>query len=97
MVRDQFVTAAQTEQCAGAFELALGKKTYDFTGCDLFRRGANRGTGMARLDRDAAHDTQERPQKRLVIKFPVDDVTNRTRTSELQHDRIDPGDVIGQK
>jgi hypothetical protein len=32
-----------------------------------------------------------------VIKFLIDDVTNRPRASELQDDGIDPRDVIRQK
>ena len=32
-----------------------------------------------------------------MIKFLIDDVTNRSRASELEDEGIDPGDVIGQE
>ena len=52
---------------------------------------------MSYIDRNAAGRSQKRPQHRLVIKFLIDDVTNRPRASELQDDGIDPRDVIRQK
>src|SRR5438067_2630158 len=52
---------------------------------------------MAGVNRDAADRAQKRAQCRLVIKFLVDDVTNRAWTGELEDEGIDPGDVIGQK
>jgi len=32
-----------------------------------------------------------------VIKFLIDDVTDRSRASELEDDGVDPGNVIWQK
>src|SRR5205814_10030165 len=39
----------------------------------------------------------ERAEHRLVIKFLIDDVTNGSRTGELQDERVNPGDMIWQK
>src|SRR6266849_8719861 len=52
---------------------------------------------MTGVDRNAADRSQKRFQCRLVIKFLVDDVTNRSWTAELEDERVDPADVIGQK
>src|SRR5258708_2038134 len=52
---------------------------------------------MSYIYRNTAGRSQKRAQHRLVIKFLIDDVTNRSRASELQDDGVHPGDVIGQK
>src|SRR5206468_11936976 len=52
---------------------------------------------MADINRNAADCAQKRAQDRLVIKFLIDDVTNRPRACELEDEGIDPGDVIRQK
>jgi hypothetical protein len=52
---------------------------------------------MARIDWDASTEPQKPMQHRFVIEFLVDDVTNRALAGELQHDGIDPADVIRQK
>src|SRR5438270_5929933 len=52
---------------------------------------------MAGVNRDAADRAQKRAQCRFVIKFLVNNVTNRAWTGELEDEGIDPGDVIGQK
>ena len=52
---------------------------------------------MADVNRNAADRAQKGAQDRFVIKFLIDDVTNRSRASELQDDGIDPRDVIRQK
>src|SRR5438045_3773842 len=52
---------------------------------------------MADVNRDAADSAHKRAQHWFTIKFLIDDVTNRSRASELENQGIDPGDVIGQK
>ena len=52
---------------------------------------------MAPIDRNAPQQPKKRIQEWFVIKFPLDDVTDWTRGSELKQDGIDPGDVVGQK
>src|SRR2546422_8834843 len=52
---------------------------------------------MTRVDRDATDEPHKGLQDRLMIKFLVDDITNRSWARDLQNDRIDPGDVIWQK
>ena len=36
-------------------------------------------------------------EARFAVKFLIDDVTNRSGTSELEDEGVDPGDVVGQK
>src|ERR1700724_1037113 len=52
---------------------------------------------MADVDGNATGRVQKRAQHRFVIKFLVDDVTNRAGACELEDEGIDPGDVVGQK
>src|SRR5438309_8872736 len=96
-MRDQFVTALQTQQRARAFQLTLGKKADNFAIGDFFRGRANRRARMTRVARDAADESHKGLQDRLAIKFLVDDVADRSWARDLQNDRIDPGDVIWQK
>src|SRR5262249_41885502 len=49
------------------------------------------------VDRNGANHSQWRLQHRVPIKLFVDDESNRPGASELQNDRIHPGDVIGHK
>ena len=52
---------------------------------------------MTDIDRDAAQRAQNRVQNWFVIILLVDDVTDRARTSELQHERVHPTDMIRHK
>src|SRR5712691_7974295 len=96
-MRDQFVAAPQTQQCSGARELALRKKTNDLAVRDFFGGSPNRGARTTGINWNTTDDAQEGSQDRFVIEFLVDDVTNGTRTGQLQHNRVDPADVIRQK
>jgi hypothetical protein len=52
---------------------------------------------MADINGNAPERPQKRMQNTFAIKFLVDDVPDRTRAGELQHDCIDPRNVIGQE
>ena len=52
---------------------------------------------MAGVNRNAADRAQKRAEHRFVIKFLIDDVTNWPRTSELEDESVDPGDMIRQQ
>src|SRR5438132_11350244 len=52
---------------------------------------------MVDVNRDATNTAKERAQRRFLIKFLIDDVTNRAGACELEDEGIDPGDVIWQK
>ena len=95
--RDQFITALQTQQRSRAFQLALGKKTDDLALGNFLRCSANGGTRIASIDWNTTQRPQNRVQNRFVIMFLVDDVSNRARASELQNERVNPGDVVRQK
>jgi hypothetical protein len=53
--------------------------------------------GMSLVDWNATDDPQEGVQQRFAIKFLINDVANRPGTGELQHDRVDPADVVRQE
>src|SRR5207302_2269156 len=97
VLRDQFVTAPQTQESSRAGELPFRKKANDLAGGDLFGRGANCRTRMPDVNRNAADGAHEWAEHRFVIKFLIDDVTNRPRACQLENKRVDPSDVIGQK
>src|SRR4029077_3292736 len=63
----------------------------------LFSRRTNRRARMADVDWNAADRAQKWAQDRFAIKFLIEDVTKRAGRCELQDERVDPGDVIGQK
>ena len=52
---------------------------------------------MTGIDWNAAERAQEGMRDRLVIIGLVDDVADRARTGELQHESVHPADVVWQK
>src|SRR6266446_788491 len=52
---------------------------------------------MADVNRDATDTAKKRAQRRFLIKFLIDDVTDGAGACELEDKGIDPRDVIGQK
>jgi hypothetical protein len=52
---------------------------------------------MADVNRDATDTAKKRAQRRFLIKFLIDDVTDGAGACELEDEGIDPGDVIWQK
>ena len=83
MLRDQFVATPQPQQRSGAGELAFREQTNDLAGGELFGGRSNRRTRMAGVDWNTADRAQKRAEQRFVIKFLIDDVTNRARRCEL--------------
>jgi hypothetical protein len=77
--------------------LSFRKKTNNLTGRESFGSGLDSGTGVAGIDWNAAHSSQQRTQQWLVIKFLVDDVTDGAGTSQLENNGVDPADVIGKE
>src|SRR4029077_17139102 len=94
MPRNDFITALQTQQRSPAFQLALREHTHNFAFGDFFRSGANCSMRLALADGDATNRAENRMQHSLVIIFLVDDVADRTRACELQHECVNPSDVI---
>ena len=52
---------------------------------------------MPYINRNTAHQPQERTQRWFAVEFLVDDITNWARASELQDHGINPTDVVGQE
>ena len=97
MPRNDFITTLQTQERPSTFQLALREHAHDLPFINLFGRSTNCSVRMALTDRDTAERTQKRMQKTFVIIFLVDDVTDWTRTGELQDEGVHPSDVIGHQ
>ena len=75
--------------------MSLRKETNYFSFFDFFGCRSHRVLGPPRCNRNTARQAKDRMQNRILIIFLVDNKTNPPRTSELKHDRVDEGNVIG--
>jgi hypothetical protein len=64
---------------------------------DEFRGFLDRVLRPFRRDRQCTNRTKDRIKQRPFVDVLKDDETDRTRTGELQHERIDPGEMIRQE
>ena len=95
--RNQFVTTTQSQQSSGAAKLAFWKKTDYFARANLFGGRAHCVFRATRRDWNATRDSQDRMQNSIPIIFLIDDETDPSRTSELEHDCVDKRNMIRQK
>ena len=95
--RDQFVTALQPQQHARAREFALRENADDFTLAHECRRLFHRVFCALRGDGKRTDGPEDRIEKPLFVDVLEDDEPDRARTRELEHDGIDPGQMIRKK
>jgi hypothetical protein len=77
--------------------LSFRENANDLAGFDLLGGAPNCFARFAPIDWNGADHSQWRLQDRFSVKFFVDNESNRPRTSELQYDHIDPGDMVGNE
>ena len=95
--RDEFVAAFQPEQHAAAGEFALGKNADDFTREDRLARRAHGVLRFARADRQRADRAKDGVEQAQIVDVVKDDEADRARARELEHDGVDPREVIRQE
>ena len=94
---DQFVAAVQFLQRRRAGQAAFGKQAHHLARVERLHR---RLDGRARLlwaDRDRAQQPHAPAQDARLVNFVVDQVADRPRAGQLQHDHVDVGDMVRQQ
>ena len=94
MPRDDFKSSLQPLQRPGTRQLSLWENTDDLTSLNLRGSAADRFTRTRSIDRDRPHHAQNRVQNSISVKFLIDNETDWPRATELEHDRVNPCDVI---
>ena len=97
MPRDDFESSLQPLQCSRARQLPLRENTNDLTTLNLCGGAADRFAGTPAIDRDHPRDAQNRVQNSISIKFFVDNEADRPRATKLEHDGVDPCDMVGNE
>src|SRR5207237_10300798 len=95
--RDYTVTATHTQEISSARQYAVWTNTDDFDGAKPRDRRAHSLSRLASGNRHAAGGAQDRIEDPVPVHAFIDDEPDRSRTSERENDRIDPGDVVRHK
>ena len=95
--RDQLIAALQPQQDAAPREFALGENAHDLPALDQLRRLPHRVLRAPRRDGHRAHAAEDPVQHRDLVNILPHDEPDRPRTRELEHDRVDPRQVIRQQ
>jgi hypothetical protein len=95
--RDDLVATPKPEERSAPRKFTFGKEADDFTRANAGRGFAHGILRLARADRNAADRLEERMQKAVSINCFVENETDRPPEGELEHDGVDPGNVIRQE
>jgi hypothetical protein len=95
--RDQLVTTLQPQEHARPRELAFRENADDLATPNGVPCRPDRLLRLPRRNREGADRLEDRIQKADAVNLRIDNEPDRPWTRELQHDRIDPAEMIREK